>query len=181
MFRLFIVGAVLWLCGVSFLIAVAGHHVAAHWFTFAYLTAIVVALPFGWRWLKQYKLTASIAARVDAAETNIWKRIMLHLEGGKSAFLMALVSAFATAKDWLGTSLHAVLGLAPDDLDPLKDTTLLHTFFSDGVALKAIASITIFSAFLTIKGHLFAAKIVPAPGTAAPLSVAPTEAAAPAS
>ena len=167
MLRVFISTAVLWFGFLLVLLAVASHHVAAHWFTFAYLTAVAVALPFAWYWLEQYKVTASIAARLDAAEGQIWSKLLLHIEGAESAILMALASAMATAKDWVDTTAQTLFGLQPSDLDPFKDVSLLHSFFSNDIVPKIIAGVTFFAAVLHIKSSVTAAKIPPAPGTAA--------------
>ena len=169
MLRLFIVNAVLWLFVVAFLIFVAGHQVAAHWFTFLWLTALAIALPFGWRWFAAYKVTASVASRIDAAEGKLWTKVVLTLEGIKSALLMLLVSGFSAGKDWIETTLHGIFGLSADALDPFKDISLLHAFFDDTVAPKIVSGVTLFAAFLSIHSKLQAAKIVPALGTAAPV------------
>ena len=162
MLPFFITAAVVWIAGVVLGLAVVPGALAHHWFTIVYVSALLIGLPFGWRWLEQYKATASVAARVDAAEGQLWSVLLLHLEGARSAILMAVASAFATAKDWVDTTFHTLFGLAPSDLDPFKDSTLLHTFFSDGVVLKAIAGLSFFAALLSIKGKLQAARIVPA-------------------
>ena len=166
MLRVFIVAAALWVVGLMLLLAIAAHHVAAHWFTFAYLTAVALALPFAWAWLERYKATASVAARVDAAEGRVWTKLLLHVEGAESAILMALASALATAKDWAETTAQTLFGLQPSDLDPFKDATLLHSFFTSDVVPKVVAGITFFAAILHLKGVVRAAAIVPAPGTA---------------
>ena len=173
MLKVFGTVAGFWLCVVVFLVAVAAHHVLAHLFTFAYLTVVAITLPFAWAWLEQYKLTASIAARADAAEGKVWTRVLLHIEGAKSAILMGLSSAFFTVQDWFGTTFHTLTGLQPSDLDPFKDVGLLHTFFSADVVPKIAAGITFFAALLHIKATMKAAAIVPAPGTAVALPGAP--------
>ena len=167
MSRVFTALAVLWAIALGFDLRFAPHDVAAHWFMALWVTAVFVGLPIAWHWLEQYKYTASIAGRIDAADGKIWKRVALHLEGAKTALVLVLTSAFATVKDWFGTTIHTLLGLAPSDLDVFKDSTLLHTFFNDAVALKAIAGVTLFAAFLSIRSKLTAAKIVPAPAPAA--------------
>lgn len=162
MLRIFISSAVLWICAIVLGLVIDPHLIGRHWFTFLYVTALLVGLPFAWRWLAQYRFTASVAARVDAAEGRLMTKVALLLEGAKSAILMTIASAFATAKDWADSVFHTVFGLTPGDLDPFKDSTLLHAFFTDGVVLKAIAGISFFAALLSIKGKLTAAKIVPA-------------------
>lgn len=165
MIKIFGWSAGLWVLGVLMLIGIAAHHVLAHWFTFVWLTTLFVALPFGWRWLQQYKATASVAARIDAAEGKVWSKLMLHLEGSKSAILMFIVSGFSAAKDWIDGMVHTAFGLTPDQLDPFKDVGVLHAFFSDSIAPKIISGVTLFAAFLSIHSKLQAAKIVPASGS----------------
>ena len=167
MFVLFTVAALCWAFLVAILTAFDPRALAAHWFTVLWVSALLVGLPFAWRWLRAYKATASVAARVDAAEGKLWTVVLLHLEGAKSAILMAVASAFATGKDWVDSLAHTLFGLAPSDLDPFKDATLLHTFFTDAVVLKAIAGISFLAALLSIKGKLTAAKITPAATTPA--------------
>ena len=150
---------------VAFVIAIVGvlpHVAAAHWFTLLWLVTLVVAAPFGWRWLAAYKATASVAARIDAAEGRLWSKLMLRLEGAKGTLLMLLVSGFSAAKDWVDTTLHALFGLTPDQLDPFRDLGLLHAFFSDTIVPKIVSGVTLFCAFLSIHSKLQAAKIVPA-------------------
>ena len=52
MIKIFGWSAGLWVLGVVMLIGIAAHHVLSHWFTFAWMTTLFVALPFGWHWLR---------------------------------------------------------------------------------------------------------------------------------
>ncbi len=79
MLKIFGWSAGLWTVGVLVLVGVAAHLVLAHWFTLAWLTGLIVAAPFGWRWLLAYKATASVAARVDAAEGKLWSSLALQV------------------------------------------------------------------------------------------------------
>lgn len=162
MLKIFGWSAGLWVVGVLLLVGIATHIVLAHWFTVAWLTALLLAAPFGWRWLLAYKATASIAARVDAVEGKLWSVLALKLEGVKGTILMLFVSGFSAAKDWVDSTLHTALGLTPDQLDPFKDIGLLHAFFSDTIVPKIVSGVTLFCAFLSIHSKLQAAKIVPA-------------------
>ena len=52
----------------------------------------------------------------------------------------------ATAKDWVDTTAQTLFGLQPSDLDPFKDVSLLHSFFSNDIVPKIIAGVTFFAA-----------------------------------
>ena len=60
------------------------------------------------------------------------------------------------------STVKTVTGLQPTDLDPLKDQSVWHAFFSDGVVLKIMSGLALAAGLLAIKGHLTAAKIEPA-------------------
>ena len=165
MFRFLIVVALL---VVSFAVAILGilpHVFTAHWFTLTWAVVLAIAAPFGWHWFAAYKATAEIALRIDAAEGKLWKRMVLRFEGGKGAVLMLFVSGFSAAKDWVDSTLHTILGVTPDQLDPFKDMGLLHAFFSNEVAPKIVSGVTLFCAFLSIHSKLQAARLIPAPGS----------------
>lgn len=162
------------------IVGLAPHAAATHWFTLLWLVAVVAALPFAWRWFAAYQVTASVAARIDAAEGKVWTQIKLRLEGAWSAMLFMASSAFFTVGDWISSTFHSLTGLDPSALDPFKDVTLLHNFFSDTVVPKIAAGVAFFAALLHIKASMTAAAIVPAPGTAAPAVAAPAAPVAPA-
>ena len=165
MFRILVAVALL---VIAFAVAVLGvlpHVFLAHWFTVTWAVVLAIAAPFGWQWFAAYKATAEIALRVYAAEGRLWTQLMLHLEGSKGAVLMLFVSGFSAAKDWVDSTLHMMLGVTPDQLDPFKDIGLLHAFFSDAIAPKIVSGITLFAAFLSIHSKLQAARLVPAPGS----------------
>ena len=128
--------------------------------------------------LARYRVTSGLLARLDAAEGNRWKRIELWLEAKKTLALMFLTSLFAagkgaatvaiaTTKGVVITGVSTLSTLQPTDLAPLQDKTIWSAFFGDMVSFHIIAALALLGAFLTLKGKVTAAAIVPAPGTAA--------------
>ena len=113
--------------------------------------------------LLSYRYTAGIMARFQAGERSFGAWLALQLRGAKSVLLTFFVSGAAAVKATTDSTVATVNGLAPTDLDPFKDASLWHTFFSDAAVLKIISGLSIVTAMLIVKGHLAAAKAVPQP------------------
>ncbi len=117
--------------------------------------------------LAKYSLTAGLVARLDAAEGNTWKRIELWFEAKKTLLLAFLTSAFAMGKAATDQVTSVASNLTPEALAPLQDKTMWSAFFGDIWTLHIVAALGLLTAFLTLKGKVAAAQIVPAPGSAA--------------
>lgn len=117
--------------------------------------------------LAKYSLTASLITRIDAAEGNTWKTIGLWFEAKKTLALAFLTSAFAMGKAATDQITSVASNLTPDAIAPLQDKSMWSAFFGDIWTLHIVAALGILTAFLTLKGKVTAAAIVPAPGTAA--------------
>ena len=116
--------------------------------------------------LARYSLTAGLVTRLDAAEGDTWKRIALWFEAKKTLALAFLTSAFAMGKAATDQVTSVASNLTPDAIAPLQDKTMWSAFFGDIWTLHIVAALGILTAFLTLKGKVTAAAIVPAPGTA---------------
>ena len=121
--------------------------------------------------LAKYSLTAGLVTRLDAAEGDTWKRIALWFEAKKTLALAFLTSAFAMGKAATDQVTSVATSLTPDAIVPLQDKTMWSAFFGDIWTLHIVAALGILTAFLTLKGKVQAAAIVPAaivpaPGTA---------------
>ena len=116
--------------------------------------------------LARYSVTSGLLARLDAAEGNRWKRISLWLEAKKTLAVTFLTSAFAMGKAATDQVASMASTLTPDAIVPLQDKSLWSAFFGDIWTLHIVAALGILTAFLTLKGKVAAAAIVPAPGTA---------------
>ncbi len=153
---------------------------------------VVFAAVWGVAWftfirplLERYALTAGVVTRIDAAGGDVWKKVDLWLEAKKTLAVMFLTSLFsagkgaataviATTKGVVVTGVATVGTLQPTDLAPLRDKDLWSAFFGDVVSFHIIAALGLLGAFLTLKGKVQAAAIVPAaivptataPGTA---------------
>ena len=119
--------------------------------------------------LERYSLTAGVISRLDAAEGKVWTKIEIWFEGKKTLLLAFVTSAFAAGKaatDQATTAaVHAAStfsNLTPDAIAPLQDRSLWSAFFSDIWTLHIVAALGILTAFLTLKGKVAAAQIVPA-------------------
>ena len=145
---------------------------------------LVTALVFAAAWttayyafirplLLRYAVTARVLARIEAAEGDAWTRVGIWLEAKKTLLVLFLTSAFAagkgaataavaTAKVAVVTTVAGVTSLAPTDLVTLQDRSVWSTFFGDVVSLHIIAALSLLAAFLTLKGKVAAAQIVPA-------------------
>ena len=117
--------------------------------------------------LAKYSLTAGLVARLDAAEGNTWKRIELWFEAKKTLLLAFLTSAFAMGKAATDQVTSVASNLTPEALAPLQDKSMWSAFFGDIWTLHIVAALGLLTAFLTLKGKVAAAQIVPAPGNAA--------------
>ena len=121
--------------------------------------------------LAKYSLTAGLVTRLDAAEGDTWKRVALWFEAKKTLALAFLTSAFAMGKAATDQVTSVASSLTPDAILPLQDKTMWSAFFGDIWTLHIVAALGILTAFLTLKGKVQAAAIVPAaivpaPGTA---------------
>ena len=121
--------------------------------------------------LAKYSLTAGLVTRLYAAEGDTWKRIALWFEAKKTLALAFLTSAFAMGKAATDQVTSVASSLTPDAILPLQDKTMWSAFFGDIWTLHIVAALGILTAFLTLKGKVQAAAIVPAaivpaPGTA---------------
>ena len=110
------------------------------------------------RWLLQYAITAGLVKRMEAAEGRLWSRTSLWFEGKKTLLVAFLMSGLGAAKSAANST---VTGLAPGDLEPLRDAGVWHAFFADDLVLKIMSGLAILAGLLAIKGHLTAAKIQP--------------------
>ena len=117
--------------------------------------------------LAKYSLTASLVTRLDAAEGDTWKRIELWFEAKKTLAIAFLTSAFAMGKAATDQVTSIAASVTPDVIAPLQDKGVWSAFFGDIWTLHIVAALGILTAFLTLKGKVTAAAIVPAPGTAA--------------
>ena len=150
------------------------------------LAAFAIAWTIAWfafirPLLMRYAVTASLVLRLDAVEGDVWKRLDLWLEAKKTLLVMFVTSLFATTKGAgalvvattkgvVVTGVSTIGTLQPTDLAPLQDKSLWSAFFGDVVSLHIIAALSLLAAYLTLKGKVRAAAIVPAPGTAATVS-----------
>ena len=125
--------------------------------------AVVIVLWFAFArpWLKQYRYTASVMTRIEAAEGSFFKQLLIWLEGLKTIIVSGIIAGYAAAKDWIDGTVQTVNGLTPTDLDPLKDQGTWHAFFADGTVTKIVAALAVASGLLALKGRLSAAKTVP--------------------
>ncbi len=148
------------------------------------LTLAAFALAWGVAWftflrpsLMKYAVTAGLVQRLDAAEGSLWKKLDLWFEAKKTLAVMFLTSLFASAKGAgslvvattkgvVVTGVTVVDTLQPTDLVPLRDKSLWSAFFGDVVSFHIIAALGLLGAFLTLKGKVRAAAILPVPGTA---------------
>jgi hypothetical protein len=126
--------------------------------------------------LAKYSATASLVARLDAAEGSTWIKIKLWFEAKKTLVLAFLTSAFAMGKAATDQVTSVASALTPDALAPLQDKTMWSAFFGDIWTLHIVAALGILTAFLTLKGKVTAAVIVPAPGTTSTPVAAPAQA-----
>ena len=166
-----------------------------HAITIYALTLAAFALAWGVAWLTfirrllmRYAATAGLVRRMEAAEGTLWGKLNLWLEAKKTLAVMFGTSLFAagkgagslvlaTTKGMVVTGVAVVGTLQPGDLAPLQDKGLWSAFFGDVVSFHIIAALGLLGAFLTLKGKVRAAAIVPeavgpeatvpAPGTAA--------------
>ena len=111
--------------------------------------------------LKRYSVTAGVIARLDAAEGDVWKTIGIWCEAKKTLLLAFLTSAFAAGKAATDQVASAASSLTPDALAPLQDRSMWSAFFGDIWTLHIVAALGILTAFLTLKGKVQAAQIVP--------------------
>ncbi len=112
--------------------------------------------------LAKYSLTAGLVTRLDAAEGDTWKRVALWFEAKKTLALAFLTSAFAMGKAATDQVTSVATNLTPDAIAPLQDKTMWSAFFGDIWTLHIVAALGILTAFLTLKGKVQAAAIVPA-------------------
>ena len=112
--------------------------------------------------LAKYSLTAGLVTRLDAAEGDTWKRVALWFEAKKTLALAFLTSAFAMGKAATDQVTSVASSLTPDAILPLQDKTMWSAFFGDIWTLHIVAALGILTAFLTLKGKVQAAAIVPA-------------------
>ena len=112
--------------------------------------------------LAKYSLTAGLVTRLDAAEGDTWKRVALWFEAKKTLALAFLTSAFAMGKAATDQVTSVASSLTPDAIAPLQDKTMWSAFFGDIWTLHIVAALGILTAFLTLKGKVQAAAIVPA-------------------
>ncbi len=111
--------------------------------------------------LAKYAYTAGVIERLDAAEGNVWKKIGIWLEAKKTLALAFLTSAFAAGKAATDQVTSVAASLTPDAIVPLQDKSLWSAFFGDIWTLHIVAALGILTAFLTLKGKVTAAQIVP--------------------
>ena len=111
--------------------------------------------------LERYGVTAGVVERLDAAEGNVWKKIGIWLEAKKTLALAFLTSAFAAGKAATDQVTSVAASLTPDAIVPLQDKSLWSAFFGDIWTLHIVAALGILTAFLTLKGKVTAAQIVP--------------------
>lgn len=145
-------------------------------FKIYFLTFAVFAIAWTIAWfvairpaLKRYAATADLLGRLDAFEGSAFGKLKLWLEGKKAALLLFVTSAFEVGKaafdQATGAAVQAataVSGLTPDAIAPLQDKSLWSAFFGDVITLHIVAALQLLAVILTVKGHVTAAKIVPA-------------------
>ena len=124
--------------------------------------------------LRRYAATAGVVTRLEAAEGNLRKKVEIWLEAKKTLVLAFFTSAFAAGKaatdQATSVAAHAAAtmsNLTPDAFVPLQDRSLWSAFFGDIWTLHIVAALGILTAFLTLKGKVLAAEIVPAQTVAA--------------
>ena len=111
--------------------------------------------------LERYEYTAGVIERLDAAGGNVWKKIGIWLEAKKTLALAFFTSAFAAGKAATDQVTSVASNLTPDVIAPLQDKSIWSAFFNDIWTLHIIAALGIVTAFLTLKGKVTAAQIVP--------------------
>ena len=87
------------------------------------------------KWLLQYSVTAGLVHRIEAAEGALWKQGLLWLEGKKTLLVAFLMSGLTAAR---AAANSTISGLAPADLETLRDPSLWHAFFADDLVLKIV-------------------------------------------
>ena len=108
-------------------------------------------------WLKAYRRTAGIMARIAAGEARGLAWLRLRLRGVKTTALLFLTSV-ATG----GLSLAETLaGLDPSGLAPFQDAAVWHALVSDDVAVKAASVATLVAAVLALRARLRDLRTVP--------------------
>ena len=141
-------------------------------------------------WLMQYKITASIITRIQAAEGSLLAKIGIWLEAKKALAVGFFASLFGAAHTGILSTVSSVKATAstvgstvgalqPSDVDAFKDQSLWHGLLNDsGIELKIMSILAFVTALLAVKGHVAAAKIVPvnsaSTAQAAPIAAAPT-------
>ena len=117
--------------------------------------------------LQRYAVVANIEARIKAAE-GFPAKLLLWLEAKKTLLLAFFTSAFAAGKAATDQAASAALraastvsSLPADAIAPLQDKSIWTTFFNDIWTLHILAALSILTAFLTLKGKVSAAQIVP--------------------
>ena len=110
--------------------------------------------------LKRYNVVADVGSRIAAAE-SLPKKILVWLEAKKTLLVAFVMSLVATGKGAIDTTVSTVSGLGGTDLAPLQDKTLWSTFFNDIWTMHILAALGLLAAFLTLKGKVTAAQIVP--------------------
>ncbi len=111
--------------------------------------------------LAKYNYTAGVIERLDAAEGDVWTKLGIWLEAKKTLALTFLTSLFAAGKAATDQVNSLASNLTPDAIAPLQDKSLWSAFFNDIWTLHIIAALGIVTAFLTLKGKVTAAQIVP--------------------
>lgn len=111
--------------------------------------------------LMQYKITAGVIERMEAAEGDAWARLKIWLEGKKTLAIAFLTSGFAAARAATDHAVSTVGSLQPTDIATLQDKSLWSAFFDDIWTLHIIAALGLLTAFLTLKGKVMAAQITP--------------------
>ena len=123
--------------------------------------------------LMRYAATAGLVGRMEAAENTLGAKLRLWLEAKKTLAVLFCTSLFAagkgagslvvaTTKGVVVTGVAAIGTLQPTDLAPLRDKSLWSAFFGDVVSFHIIAALGLLGAFLSLKGKVQAAAIVPA-------------------
>lgn len=125
-------------------------------------------------WLMQYKAVAAVVTRIQNAEHSLFAKTGIWLEAKKALIVGFLASLFGAAHSGAVSTVSAVKATAsdvaatvkaiqPGDLDSFKDQSLWHGLLNDsGIEMKVMSALAFITALLAVKGHVAAARIVPA-------------------
>ena len=128
------------------------------WFPAALLVGWLIAyIGYLRPWLRAYRLTAGLMARIQAEEAMGLAWLRLRLQGARTALLL-FATSLVTGSWGL---VEALFGVDPSALAPFQDAGLWKAVLHDEMALRAAAVATFAAALLTLRGKLRDIRSVP--------------------